>query len=351
MGKSGYSNYKSGFSSHRLERERIRGGGVRARAGHRRVKGDTIVNVDQLRAFVEVAERGSFAKAADSLYITRNGLSYQIKQMEGELGFCLFERDTRHVRLTAEGTSLLPTARQMLQLWDNTMDSISCGRQPQQTLNIGMVDFMDRNRVSTADRLFRLRCPGARILPTRVPLFNPSFSMQGIVQGRIDAAFITDHEIGSMRSFEFVPFCHAFFGALVPIGHRLAQQGNLAWSDLDNEDIVLTEGLRHPENRVRFDDTEELLNSHFPHARLVFVADLAAVFYMVEHNGCIGVVVYSDDAWAANLSGMALHRTGDDVLKFGLAMPLSIEERSPLVQPYIDACREAYADAAGSDLA
>ncbi|EGU46722.1 transcriptional regulator, LysR family protein, partial [Vibrio ichthyoenteri ATCC 700023] len=57
--------------------------------------------------FSEVAKRLSFAKAADSLSISRSYLSNQIKQLEKELGNSLLIRSTRQVRLTPAGFKVL----------------------------------------------------------------------------------------------------------------------------------------------------------------------------------------------------------------------------------------------------
>lgn len=68
----------------------------------------------QLKYFVKSAEYLNFSVAAKHLYITQSTLSQQIKQLEFELGFELFIRNSRHISLTEAGEVFLPFARKTI---------------------------------------------------------------------------------------------------------------------------------------------------------------------------------------------------------------------------------------------
>ncbi len=68
----------------------------------------------QLKYFVKSAENLNFSVAAKHLYITQSTLSQQIKQLEFELGFELFLRNSRHISLTEAGEEFLPFARKTI---------------------------------------------------------------------------------------------------------------------------------------------------------------------------------------------------------------------------------------------
>lgn len=72
------------------------------------------LNARPLRAFIAVAELGSFRRAADQLGISQPALSAQIREMERQFGFDLFARTSRHVALTAEGNLFLDRARRLV---------------------------------------------------------------------------------------------------------------------------------------------------------------------------------------------------------------------------------------------
>ena len=69
----------------------------------------------QLKYFVKSAEYLNFSEAAKHLFITQSTLSQQIKQLEFELGFSLFLRNSRHISLTEAGEEFLPFAKRTIQ--------------------------------------------------------------------------------------------------------------------------------------------------------------------------------------------------------------------------------------------
>jgi DNA-binding transcriptional LysR family regulator len=71
----------------------------------------------QLKAFLLTARHQSFSRAAEQLFITQSGMSVLIRELEEQLGFRLFDRTTRRVKLTEFGTKFLPIAdRNVLEL-------------------------------------------------------------------------------------------------------------------------------------------------------------------------------------------------------------------------------------------
>ena len=73
-----------------------------------------LLDLDVLRTFVAIAEKGSFTTAATAVYRTPSAVSMQIKQLEDILGRSVFARDARSVSLTTDGEMLLGYARRLL---------------------------------------------------------------------------------------------------------------------------------------------------------------------------------------------------------------------------------------------
>ena len=69
------------------------------------------VGVQKYLAFVETADRGSFTRAAEKLHYSQSGVSRMIRDLETEWKVTLLERGKGGVKLTSDGTKLLPFAR------------------------------------------------------------------------------------------------------------------------------------------------------------------------------------------------------------------------------------------------
>ncbi len=72
------------------------------------------MNIDNLRAFIAVAETGSFSRAAQQLFITQPAVSKRVAALESELETRLFDRIGHHIVLTEAGDALLPRVRSIL---------------------------------------------------------------------------------------------------------------------------------------------------------------------------------------------------------------------------------------------
>lgn len=79
-----------------------------------------MIDLRRLRCFLVVSEELHFGRAALRLHTAQPPLTRQISALESELGFRLFDRNTRSVTLTSEGRHFLPYARTLLEQVDLT---------------------------------------------------------------------------------------------------------------------------------------------------------------------------------------------------------------------------------------
>jgi DNA-binding transcriptional LysR family regulator len=91
-----------------------------------------------LQAFLSIAERGSFSRAAAHLNLSQTALSHRIKKLEEDLGLQLIARTTRQVALTPAGLELLPTARKIIGELSESIDLLrERGRKQQERISLG----------------------------------------------------------------------------------------------------------------------------------------------------------------------------------------------------------------------
>ena len=79
------------------------------------------LDLDAVRAFVRIAELGSFTRAAEVMGSTQAAVSLKLKRLEDRLGWRLIERTPRMVELSARGSVFLENARELLETHDRAL--------------------------------------------------------------------------------------------------------------------------------------------------------------------------------------------------------------------------------------
>ncbi|WP_328520985.1 LysR family transcriptional regulator [Kribbella sp. NBC_00359] len=188
-----------------------------------------------LRHFVALAEERSFTRAAARELIVQSGLSTSIRALEKEVGALLFVRGTRPVRLTAEGTALLPAARR-------TLDAAEAAQQAVQdahgvlagTLRIGALQSSGhRLPVSSWVAEFALAHPRVDISVQQLPALQMA---DLVADGRLDCALVSLDD--ARTDLEAVPLVAEPVMLVVATSHRLAQAGSVTLEQLDGERFV-----------------------------------------------------------------------------------------------------------------
>lgn len=84
-----------------------------------------LIDIDQLRTFIAIAESGSFTRAAEVVNKTQSAVSMQMKRLEERLNRSIFARDGRASKLTEDGQRLLDYARRIVKLNLETVAAFS----------------------------------------------------------------------------------------------------------------------------------------------------------------------------------------------------------------------------------
>lgn len=82
------------------------------------------MDINSLKAFLAVADAGSFSSAAEQLHLTQSAISKRIQLLEQQLKVSLFERHNRTISLTEAGSLLIPRAENILALVSDTEQEV-----------------------------------------------------------------------------------------------------------------------------------------------------------------------------------------------------------------------------------
>ncbi|MGD9808658.1 MAG: LysR family transcriptional regulator [Deferribacterales bacterium] len=97
------------------------------------------MDINQLRIFLTIAKTGNLTRASEQLFISQPAVSAQLKMLEGELGFQLFIRTPKGMKLTENGTDMLDEAQRIVDSCDNMLSNAkSLSEKVMSHLNIGL---------------------------------------------------------------------------------------------------------------------------------------------------------------------------------------------------------------------
>jgi DNA-binding transcriptional LysR family regulator len=155
--------------------------------------GDVVAHVldsDQLRTFVAIADTGSFTRAADVVHKTQSAVSMQMKRLEERLGRALFARDGRAAKLSEDGERLLAYARRIVRLNLECVSSFS-DADLKGRVRLGVPDdYADRYLPEILARFSRSN-PRAEVTVVCEPT---SMLVDCIQAGDLDLAIVTHAE-------------------------------------------------------------------------------------------------------------------------------------------------------------
>ena len=148
------------------------------------------VGLAEMSAFVAIAERSSFAKAATHLGVSRSALSETIRALEEKLGVRLLNRTTRSVGLTEAGEQLLAQLRPVLDSFDDVVESVNAFRdKPAGHLRLTVPRPAARRLIAPILGKFLAAYPGVTLEIT------VDSALADIVRDRFDAGIRPGHRV------------------------------------------------------------------------------------------------------------------------------------------------------------
>ena len=241
------------------------------------------MEIRQLRAFVAIAESGTFTAGALRVHVTQAAISMQIRQLETEIGAKVFVRAPRHVILTEAGEQLLRRARHILREHDAALDEIAeLAGAERGRLRIGSASAMVLSEQLPAIlKELRKQHPAAEI---SVISGTSEVLVDQILGGEVDVAFVSLPV--DVRGIKTERLSQDQLVAIASPRHKLAKQRTISAYTLAGERLILGE---------RGGNTRRLIDQFFAQAgtSLHVAMELSrqqAIKKMVEEDMGVGIV-------------------------------------------------------------
>jgi DNA-binding transcriptional LysR family regulator len=193
------------------------------------------IEIRHLRYFLAVADTLHFGKAAARLGIAQPPLSQQIKNLERMLGYALFDRTTRGVRLTGVGQFFQERARNTIaKLRDDIEMTRRMGAGKEGVLEVGFSGSVMFTSLPKAIEAYRRNYPNVEL---RLRELVTSEQIPALIDGSLSVGFLRDGEWKEGISIE--PILREPYVAVLPSAHRLSRKAAILPADLKDEPFVL----------------------------------------------------------------------------------------------------------------
>lgn len=147
------------------------------------------MDTPSLQAFVAVAEAASFSLAAEQLHLTQPAVSKRIAVLEQLHGARLFDRIGRRVTLTEAGNILLPRARAILVMHDDTRRALrNLSGEVKGSLTMATSHHVGLHRLPPLLKAFTLAHPEVRM---DMRFLDSEQAYQGVLDGELELAVVT----------------------------------------------------------------------------------------------------------------------------------------------------------------
>lgn len=235
-----------------------------------------------LRAFLAVADLGSFRAASEALHLSQSALSRRVDKLEVALGVQLLMRTTRKVELSTVGRSFVPRARSVLNELENALLGIEeVSDRLSGLVTIACVPSAVAYFLPAVIETYHAQYPQIRI---RIIDESSSQVLTAVARGEADfgLTYIGVHD----ADIDFMPLMEEPFVVAVKRDHPLAGRTEVEWAELCNyQYISVAQGSG---NRFLID--QALAHQQVRPRHFCEVQHVPALVSMVEAGLGVGVV-------------------------------------------------------------
>jgi len=296
------------------------------------------IELRHLRTIMAIHSAGSVAQAAEQLHITQSALSHQIKAIRDQLGVDLFVKNTKPMRLSAEGLRFLRAAERILpeiDLLKAEFDNLQRGEAGR--LHIAIECHACFEWLFPVLNLFRQDYPDVDIDIRPGLAFR---ALKALVDEEVDIVISSDPEdIPGVEFHQLFPYAPIFLAATA---NPLSRKDYVDAQDFSDQTLIT-----YPVERTRLDIFSQLLIPAKIEPKLIRQVELTAVMLMLV-GANKGVAVLPD--WVIRSADVGDGLVTLPVTKQGLVRQLYAavrrdDEAKPFMERFIALGKEGQAHA------
>ena len=195
------------------------------------------MDLRNINTFIQVAELSSFSRAAEKLGYSQPTVSFQIKQLESELGCKLFDRIGHTVRLTDKGHEILTYAQRICHLTEEMVTGAESHSNAPGIIRLAMADSLCTPLIGKGFEHFRTHCPH---IDLNITTCGTTELFQLLDQNEVDMVCTLDIHIYNTN---YIIANEEKIGVHFVVSSKspLAQKKDLTIQDLLTQPFLLTE--------------------------------------------------------------------------------------------------------------
>jgi DNA-binding transcriptional LysR family regulator len=193
------------------------------------------MDIWQMRYFIQTYEDKSFTRAAQNLYITQQGLSKTIKNIENEFQIPLFERTGKGVIPTVYGKIMLEKSKRILNEYDDMVNALFREAQiSNKSISIGIETYLYTSYLKNIIYIFQEKHPDISLEFFELGYYSCEKYLE---DNLIDICFTVKPE--STAKFDFIPISIFKLKLLTNKSSTLAQRDTVTIEDLKEERFIM----------------------------------------------------------------------------------------------------------------
>ena len=247
------------------------------------------MNTKQLNYILELAQAKNFNRAAENLFIAQPTLTYQIKTVEEEIGFPIFERSGKGATLTPAGAQFCTTLRNIrdeLKLAIEQGQNFNARYQTDITIGLPMRSAL----YFLPDAIETFEKENAAVSVT--PHFLPLAEAASFLKGEEDILFAMENDVKYIPDIKLHPLFKSHIYLITELSDPLAQKKIIKTADLTGRTLMVGGGsppeLRIVQQRVIHELNISYFNSHDHETTLTNVASHKGIClapgFLNDHN-------------------------------------------------------------------